>query len=157
MSGENLGRDMVIANTKAMDEAQIYTLLELRVKAIRTRDLNGVMSGFAPEILSFDVINPLQTVGVEAAKKRAEEWTASFQGRVGFEIWDLSIMTGTDVAYSHSLNRINGTTAAGNKIDMYWRATVCYRKLEGRWLITHEHNSVPFDPKTGRASLDLKP
>lgn len=148
---------MTAENIKAMDEAHIHTLLELRVKAIRARDINGVMASFAPDLRSFDVIDSLQTAGVEAARKRAEEWTASFQGRIGFEIWDLSITTGADVAYSHSLNRISGTTALGNKIDMYWRATVCYRKLAGRWLITHEHNSVPFDPKTGRASLDLKP
>ena len=148
---------MVIENTKAMDEAQIYSLLEIRVKAIRARDINGVMASFAPDLRSFDVIDSLQTAGVEAARKRAEEWTATFQGRIGFEIWDLSITTGTDVAYSHSLNRINGTTAAGNKIDMYWRATICFRKTDGRWLVTHEHISEPFDMTTFKAVLDLKP
>ena len=27
---------------------------------------------------------------------------------------------------------------------------------EGGWKVTHEHNSVPFDPETGKASLDLE-
>jgi hypothetical protein len=36
-------------------------------------------------------------------------------------------------------------------------ATVCCRKIDGKWLIKHEHNSVPFDGKSGRALLDLKP
>jgi len=37
------------------------------------------------------------------------------------------------------------------------RATVCYRKIDGKWMIVHEHFSVPFDMETLKASLDLKP
>lgn len=40
---------------------------------------------------------------------------------------------------------------------MWVRATICFRKIEGKWMITHEHNSTPFDVETGRASLDLQP
>jgi len=40
---------------------------------------------------------------------------------------------------------------------MWWRSTVCYRKTEGSWKITHEHNSVPFNVETGKPSLDLEP
>jgi ketosteroid isomerase-like protein len=36
-------------------------------------------------------------------------------------------------------------------------STVCLRKIGGKWTVTHEHNSVPFDPETGKPSLDLKP
>ena len=55
------------------------------------------------------------------------------------------------------LNRIIGMKTDGKKIDMYWRATVCCRKIDRKWMVTHEHNSVPFDLESGRASLDLKP
>ncbi len=74
-----------------------------------------------------------------------------------YEIRDLSIATGDDVAFSHSLNRVNATKTGGQKIDMWWRATICYRKLGDRWVVAHEHNSVPFDPESGKASLSLKP
>jgi ketosteroid isomerase-like protein len=40
---------------------------------------------------------------------------------------------------------------------MWVRATTCYRKVDGAWKIVHEHQSVPFDPHTGAASLDLAP
>ena len=40
---------------------------------------------------------------------------------------------------------------------MWWRSTICFRKIDGNWMITHEHNLVFFDPKGGKASLDLKP
>jgi hypothetical protein len=35
------------------------------------------------------------------------------------------------------------------------RATAYYRKLDGEWMITHGHASVPFE--SGQVSLDLKP
>ena len=144
-------------NSMAADEDQIRALIDNRVKAVRAKDINGAMSSSAPGILSFDVINPLQYTGLDALKKRMEDWFSMFQGPIGHEICDLNITTSDDVAFSHGLNRVIGTKTDGKKIEMYWRATVCYRKIDGQWMVTHEHNSVPFDPKSGRASLDLKP
>ena len=31
-----------------------------------------------------------------------------------------------------------------------------FRKLTGKWMVTHEHNSVPFDEESGKASLDFE-
>lgn len=47
-------------SSKAIDEAQIRALIEDRVKAVRVKYVNGVISNHAPDILSFDVVNPLQ-------------------------------------------------------------------------------------------------
>ena len=142
---------------RANDEARIRALIDDQAKAIRARDIGGSVSRYAPDILLFDVVNPLQSVGSDAARKRVAEWFATFQGPIGYELRDLSITAGEDVAFSHSLNRVSATTTDGEKLDMWWRATVCYRKLDGRWMVTHEHASVPFDMKSGRASLNLEP
>jgi uncharacterized protein (TIGR02246 family) len=138
-------------------EAQIRTLIENRAKAVRAKDANAPLSNYAPEFLAFDVINPLRYSGSDALRKRMEDWLSSFQGPVGYEIRDLSITAGEDVAFCHFLNQIRGTRKDGGEIEMWWRATVCLRKVDGRWLITHEHNSVPFDGETGKASIDLTP
>jgi len=61
------------------------------------------------------------------------------------------------VGFCHYLYRVTGTLANGVKVDMWVRASVCCRKTDGKWMITHEHGSVPFDPESGKASLDLKP
>jgi len=38
------------------------------------------------------------------------------------------------------------------------RATGCFRKLDGRWMITHERVSAPFSMDGSyRASVDLEP
>ena len=37
------------------------------------------------------------------------------------------------------------------------RVTVCFKKSDGKWLVTHEHVSAPIDVEKGKALLDLKP
>jgi ketosteroid isomerase-like protein len=61
------------------------------------------------------------------------------------------------VAFSHSLNKVGGTMKNGQKSDRWLRWTACYRKTNGKWLIVHEHVSVPADVRSGKAVLDLKP
>jgi uncharacterized protein (TIGR02246 family) len=145
------------AISKSTDEAQIRRLMDDRVKAVRAKDVNSSISNLVPDILSFDVVNPLQYIGTDAVKKRAAEWFSSFPGPVAYEMRDLSITAGDEVAFCHSLNHVSATKTDGVELDMWWRSTVCYRKIDGKWMITHEHNSVPFDVKSGKASLELKP
>jgi ketosteroid isomerase-like protein len=62
------------------------------------------------------------------------------------------------VAFSHSLNRISGKRTNGEETDVWVRATACFRKMDGKWKVTHEHFSVPFYMDgSGRAAVDLKP
>jgi ketosteroid isomerase-like protein len=148
---------MMSTKSKVMNETQIRTLIEKRVQAVRTKDVNLAMSAIAPDVLSFDIVSLLQYVGSDASRKRTYEWFASFQGPIGYELSELSIAAGDDVAFSHSLNHVSATKIDGLPLDMWWRATVCYCKINDTWLVTHEHNSVPFDVQSGQASLDLKP
>ena len=69
----------------------------------------------------------------------------------------LNPTAGEDAAFSHSLNHVSATTKDGRELDMFWRATMCFRNAGGRWTVTHEHSSVPFDMASGKALLDLKP
>ena len=148
---------MITENSKIADEAQIRTLIEGRVKAVSKKDSNALLSNHAADILSFDVINPLQHSGVDAVRARAEKWFASYQSSIGYEIRDLNIITSETVAFCHFLYQVSGTLNDGGNINMWVRATVCLSKVGGKWLITHEHQSVPFDVETGKASLDIKP
>jgi ketosteroid isomerase-like protein len=140
-----------------VDQAEIRELIKHRVDAASVKDVKGAVACVASNVLLFDVVNPLQYSGLETLRQRAEQWFASFDGRIGFEMRDLNIVTGGDVAFSHSLNQVRAKTIHGQTLEMWWRSTVCYRKIDGKWMVTHEHNSVPFDPGTGKASLDLHP
>jgi uncharacterized protein (TIGR02246 family) len=145
------------AENKAADEVQIRALIANKIEAVRARNVDRAVSNYSPDVLSFDVVNPLRYFGADAIRKRLEQWFSSFQGSIGLEIRDLSISVGEALAFRHCLSHVSATTTDGRKLDMWWRETACYRKIEGQWLITHQHSSVPFDVETGKASLDLKP
>ena len=148
---------MSVEGNKKKDEAEIKRLLEGGVEAVRARDIDAVMSIYAPELVAFDIVPPLRYVGADAYRKPWEEVFSSFQGPIGGEIHDLSITVGDDVAFTHSLNRISGTMNTGHKTDLWVRCTACLQKINGTWLIVHTQVSVPVDLETGRAVLSLKP
>lgn len=148
---------MIIPEIDITEEDQIRALLEERVQAVRAKNVDGVLALAAPDILSYDVVNPLRNLGADEVRQRTETWFSSFQGPLGYEIRDLEVAANEDVAFCHCLNQVEGTKTDGGQIVMWWRATICLRKIDGRWTITHEHSSVPFDPETGKASLDLEP
>ena len=142
---------------KVTDETQIRQLTDDWAEAVRAKDVNALMANYAPDVLSFDLVAPLQHTGAATARKQAEQWLATYQGPIGCEMRDLSITASDEVAFSHCLNHITGTRTNGEKVDMWLRATICYRKIDGKWLVTHEHISVPIDMQTGKGALDLKP
>ena len=148
---------MTVEANKKNDEAEIQRAIEGYVEALRARDIDGVMSIYAPELVSFDLVPPLRYVGAGEYRKRWEEVFSVYQGPIDYEVHDLTITVGDDVAFTHSLNRISGTLNTGQKTDLWLRWTACFRKINCKWLIVHHQNSVPVDLKTGRAVLDLKP
>src|SRR5690606_32392408 len=77
------------AENGADNEADIRRLIDDRAKAIRDKDTNRIMMSYASDILSYDVINPLQIAGSDAVRKRLEAWFASYEGPIGCEFRDL--------------------------------------------------------------------
>ena len=148
---------MTVEGNKQNDEAEIQRLLDEGIRALRDKNIEGVMSLYAPEVVSFDIVPPLRYLGAEAFRKVWEEVFSSYQGPIGYEIHDLSITVGDDVAFTYSLNRISGTLTTGQQTDLWLRWTACWRSINGTWLIVHHQNSVPVDLRTGRAVLSLKP
>jgi ketosteroid isomerase-like protein len=148
---------MATANNKTAED-EIQSLIDERVTAVQNKNAELLVAHTANDVLTFDVIKPLKNIGVAAVKKRAQEWFAAYDGPMGYEIRDLEITASNDVAFCHFLNHVTGTTANdGKQIDMWWRATAGFRKLAGQWMLTHEHDSVPFDMESGLASVDLQP
>jgi ketosteroid isomerase-like protein len=145
-----------MAAPHSIDEVQVGQRIGKLVEAIQAMDIDAVMANYAPDIVSFDIEPPLH---VRAAGKR-KNWTevfATYQRPLRYEIRDLTLLVGDAVAFGHSFNRLSGTLKNGNRAGFWLRWTACLRKIDGNWLIAHDHVSVPLDVKSGRAVLDLQP
>jgi ketosteroid isomerase-like protein len=147
-----------MATPHRADEASIRQLIGNLAEAIRTMDFEGLRACFAPDMVSFDVGGPpMQTVGAEAKLRNWEEAFAVFQPPLGYEIRDLTVTVGDDVAFAHSFNRFSGTSESGDTFGPWVRYTAGLRKVGGTWFIAHDQVSVPADFGSGRALLDLEP
>jgi ketosteroid isomerase-like protein len=101
-----------MAPQHAADEVDIRQRIDQAVEAIRAMNLEGVKPIYAPDIVSFDIVPPLRHVGAEAKWKNWEDVFMAYQRPLGYEIRDLTITVGDDVAFGYSLNRISGRTGA---------------------------------------------
>jgi uncharacterized protein (TIGR02246 family) len=148
---------MATEKKQSIEETQIRQRMDDWLNAFRRQDTDGVMAAFAPKLVSFDLVPPLAYTGKAAYRKPWEELFASYQGPIEYEIHDLSISAEHNLAFSHSINRISGTLKNGQRTDFWLRMTACWRRIDGQWVIEHEHVSVPADVKSGKAVFDLKP
>jgi PhnB protein len=151
------GGDMTVIETRERDEAEIRRRLESWTAALRAKDVEGVLSHYAPDIVAFDLAPPLQHRR-DAIRKGLAGWFPTWVGPIGYEVRELAIILGDEVAFTHSVNRLTGKRTGGESADVWLRATVGLRKLDGAWMIVHEHASVPFYMDGSyRAAVDLVP
>ena len=138
------------------DEVQIRDMIAKRARAVGEKDVDTLVSMYAPDALLYEVLPPLTHSG-SAVKESTENWLFSYGTEIGYDVQDLDVTVGEDVAFGNYLYRVTGTLNSGEEVEMWVRATVCLQKKEGMWRVVHEHQSVPFDPETGQALTNLAP
>jgi uncharacterized protein (TIGR02246 family) len=144
---------------KMTTEQSIRDLYDRWAKALHDHDLNTIMAMYAPgdDVVAYDIVTPLQYKGNAAYRKDYEEFMGMFAGPIEVEFRDMRVIASGDVGFVHTLERFSGAMKDGQKMDMWVRATSGVRKYDGKWLIVHDHASVPVDMVTGKALMDLKP
>ncbi|MEV6648638.1 NAD(P)H-dependent oxidoreductase [Amycolatopsis sp. NPDC051371] len=138
-------------------EAEIRAQIGLIIEGLRAKDLEVLKRVYAPDVVSFDVEPPLQHVGLDA---KLANWAKvfTFFEKVDYEVRDLTLTVSTDLAVGHGFGRVSGTLHDGTAVEGMWvRATFCFGKVDGTWMIVHDQASVPFDMATGRGVADLEP
>ena len=147
------------APARADARADIRALEDRFVAAFKVKDIDAIMRVYAPgqALVVFDVVPPRQYVCAAAYRKDWQTFFDNFTGPITVELTDLDIGADRNLAYSHSIQRVAGTDKQGKKLDLTVRVTDVYQKIRGRWLIVHEHVSVPVDLDTDKPDLASKP
>lgn len=126
--------------------------------AVAFRDFNGIMAYYAPgdSLFVFDVITPRQYVGAAAYRKEWEETLAPYIGQIHVAVSDWTVDVEGTMAYAHETATISGTGKDFRPRKIVLRITDVFRKIDGNWLVVHEHVSVPIDPVTNKPDFDSK-
>jgi uncharacterized protein (TIGR02246 family) len=121
-------------------EAEIRPMLDEWSDAIQKRDLERVLANHAEDVVLFDVPPPQQLRGLDAYRDSFAGFLPWLGDSGVWELDELNVVAGADVAYAHCLVRCQGTGQA-DVLDV--RVTFGLIRRADRWLITHEHHSVP--------------
>ena len=136
------GGKMATATGKEDNENEIRKLVDSWAAAVSEKDIDAIMKHYSEDVVVFDVPPPLQETGRDAYRKHWEDWLKMFDGPLNCEFKDMHITTGDDVAFLHTLTRVS-EKKSGPDSGSWVRVTVGYRKIDGNWIATHEHVSVP--------------
>jgi ketosteroid isomerase-like protein len=146
-------------HAQSTDEAVIKTMYDRYLVALRTKDINAILSLYLPgeSLVVFDAVPPRQYVGATAFRKDYEGFFAAFPGPNTGRFDQLHVSAAGTMAYAHSIGTFILRDKGGRKATWVFRLTDVFRKINGKWLIVHEHVSWPVDPVTGKADLLSKP
>lgn len=139
------------------NNTELHGLIDSWVAANLAKNLDAIIEHYAEDVLAFDAILQLQFKGRAAYRAHWQMCLQMCAGPTTFEVRELQQEAGGELAFGHFLAYCGGTDAEGKSQGCWLRVSQGYRKQSGRWLIAHEHFSVPFDPESGQALFGLQP
>ena len=128
----------------AADEEKIRQVLQQWANATRNGKRDTVLTNHLSNVLIYDVLSPMKYEGAYAYRQSWDEWQPKTQGEGQFELEDLSVTAGVDVAFAHCFIKCGGTLPNGKTFEDLVRATFCLRKASGSWKVAHQHISKPI-------------
>jgi uncharacterized protein (TIGR02246 family) len=134
---------MMSGPSRSHDEAEIRSLIERWSQAVRDEDRAGIRRDHADDILMFDVPPPLRSRGIEDYMATWELFFGSVEKPVGFSFTDIEVTAGTDVAFATAIGHCVNIDKSAQREPLIFRLTMGLRKMAGRWVVTHEHHSLP--------------
>jgi uncharacterized protein (TIGR02246 family) len=124
------------------DETELRALIARWSKAVRDQDIAGIRADHDSDVLMFDVPPPFLSRGLDAYMATWETFFAWQAKPVQFDLHDIAITAGNDVAFATAVGRCCDLSS-GERVDLEFRLTMGFRKLDGQWRILHEHHSIP--------------
>jgi ketosteroid isomerase-like protein len=119
------------------EEGRVREIIEGWADAISRQDRAGILANHHRNLLMFDF--PSTVRGIDEYDRTWDFFFAAPLGPISFVPRELDVTVGDDVAFASCHIRCEGTSAGVVEL----RLTVGLRKIDGAWIITHEHHSVP--------------
>ena len=117
-------------------------MIERWARSVAACDVGGVLAGHTRDIAMFDVPHPVEAS--KASSAYAETWPPFFEwlahnGR--FSLTRLTVEADRSAGFAHALVRCEDRDVPPVDAPDHLRITFGLRKVDGIWLIAHEHHS----------------
>jgi ketosteroid isomerase-like protein len=143
----------VNANAGAKDEKAIK---DVENKIIAATSTDEVMKYYDQnDIDLYDFVPPLQYKGAAAVHGDLDNFFNNAKDIKGNFV-ELVVVSDGKMGMARSLQHFTWTGQDGKQQEATLRVTDVFHKVGGTWKVIHSHVSVPVDPKTGAAQMNLK-
>jgi len=151
-----LGTLSLPASASPGKEADIKAIREIEEGFLVAKTGKEVAAEFSQDAVMFDPMPPTFD-GHAAIESHMTELFSQIKNP-RWEMLSLRIETDKDLAFAFSTQRV--TMGGGGTIpnELIIRVTDCYRKIDGKWKVVHNHTSLPVDMGAGKVlfNADLK-
>jgi ketosteroid isomerase-like protein len=130
------------------DIASITRQFEKILRGSATRDVDSVMTCYwnDPGLVEYDIPAPTEFVGWDAVKANYQNQLADFGGEIG-HTWDgPTVHVSGDLGHLFCVVHVSFGGPNGEPASLDARLSQLYRRIEGTWLVVHEHVSLPQIP-----------
>ncbi len=107
------------------------------------------------DIVLYDFIPPLEYSGAKAVRADLDNFFNNAKNVKG-EFVEIHVVTDGKLGIVHSIQHFTWTSKDGKPMEATLRVTDALHRVGGQWKIFHTHVSVPVDPNTGKAQMNLK-
>lgn len=143
----------------ANDVEMIETTMREASAAVERNDLAGLLSMFhdAPDTFIYD-FSPPRRIDLDGLRASFTGMADAADGPLVCEVVEMQThVLSDDIAWTAAVMHVAATMKDGSSLDLTYRATDLWRKIDERWVVIHEHASVPVNPVTGDADLASTP
>ena len=132
--------------------AETKKVREVEEVFLRAQTGQQVAAEFSDDAVMYDPMPPTFNGRKAIEKHMVEVYSALRNPRA--ELLSLHIEVDHDLAFAFSAQRMMTFDDKGQKTgEMIMRVTDCYRKIDGKWKVVHNHSSLPVDMQTGKMLL----
>jgi ketosteroid isomerase-like protein len=144
------------APARAADSKAQIEDLEHKCAAAKTVDELMACYESSDDLEVYDVGTPREFDGTKAVRGDFQNFFDNIKNPK-VEFVALHVVTDGKMGLANSIQHFTGTDKAGKPVDMTFRVTDVWRKIDGQWKIIHTHVSFPVDMASGKADMESKP
>src|SRR6185437_15987247 len=122
------------------NEAQIRARVADWERAVQEKNYDGILAWHHAAIVMYDVPPPFESIGIDAYRKT---WELFFRNTRKFRVLDLQVAAGDEVAFCYSPMKCSYRNDEARWVELDFRLTIGFKKIDGEWWFVHEHHSVP--------------
>lgn len=139
-------------DSKAMDSAEDIAAITAIVEGMpKAQNPDDLAKDWASDVAYFDIVED-SAFNLDDFKRKIAKQFAPLRN-IRTKILHVKVRSDGAMAYAYSTQNFISDTVDGGKVDLIFRETDVFEKRGGKWLLVHQHLSLPVDVVNGKAIM----